>query len=389
MLACIDYFLRVFGDSCGSFSSSSVNLERRQHGGEDLEPQVLLVAEAVRAPLEDTDLVVQPLDKAEGHLVLGLAVGCDALPMALDHCGEAFERLEPLPFERRAPVLEESPGPGFPVVAPELPEGLFEQVGRVQSLVGREQKLQTLLPLEGQILPVGQEGILLALDEPTVLARQTRVLALPHRVERVAQVAQHMERVEQDARLRRVGGGGGAKRLPHVHHREANPRGFLGAEPCEELIQAGLGAVRAAEPDRTPANEIIDDDPIGVPFPDRHLVEADDLRPGRSGAPQLLAHVLLLELLDRVPLQMQLLGDVFDGRGAANPRRPIYLLILYCTVGVTFWLRFAKMLSRRSPSSDFSLIRNLACREPWARTATLTPARPISYPLGGERPGRS
>jgi hypothetical protein len=35
---------RVFGESCGSFSSSPVQLERRQHGGEDLEPQVLLVA---------------------------------------------------------------------------------------------------------------------------------------------------------------------------------------------------------------------------------------------------------------------------------------------------------------------------------------------------------
>ena len=128
-----------------------------------------------------------------------------------------------------------------------------------------------------------------------------------------------MELVEQDARLRRMGRGGGAKRLPHVHHREANPRGFLGAEPGEERIHAGLGAVRAAEPDRPPAQQVADDDPIGVPFPDRHLVDADDLRPGRAGAPQLLAHVLLLERLDRVPLQLQLLGDVLDGRGPAPP----------------------------------------------------------------------
>src|SRR4030066_123874 len=85
----------------------------------------------------------------------------------------------------------------------------------------------------------------------------------------------------------------------------------------EELIPAGLGAVRAAEPDRAPTQEVADDDPIGVPFPNRHLVDADDLRPGRSGTPQLLTHVLLLELLDRVPLKMQLLGDILDGRGAA------------------------------------------------------------------------
>ena len=98
----------------------------------------------------------------ERNLVLGLAIGSDPLPMALDHRGKAFERLEPLPIERRAPVLEESPGPGFVVVAPELTEGLLEQVGCVQALVGGGKKLETLLPLERQILPVGEEGILLA-----------------------------------------------------------------------------------------------------------------------------------------------------------------------------------------------------------------------------------
>ena len=35
---------RLFGDSCGSFSPNSVGGEVRQHGGEDLEPQVFLVA---------------------------------------------------------------------------------------------------------------------------------------------------------------------------------------------------------------------------------------------------------------------------------------------------------------------------------------------------------
>jgi len=91
--------------------------------------------------------------------VRGLAIGSDPLPVALDHRGEAFERLEPLPFERRAPVLEESPGPGVAVGAPQLTEGLREQAGRVQALVGGEQKRETLRPLERQILPVGPEGI--------------------------------------------------------------------------------------------------------------------------------------------------------------------------------------------------------------------------------------
>ena len=37
----------------------------RQHAGEDLEAQILLVAQAIGAPLEDTDLVVEAFDEAE------------------------------------------------------------------------------------------------------------------------------------------------------------------------------------------------------------------------------------------------------------------------------------------------------------------------------------
>src|SRR5438552_19103364 len=42
----------------------------RQHAREDLQPQVLFVAQPVGAALEHADLVVQPLDETERHLVL-------------------------------------------------------------------------------------------------------------------------------------------------------------------------------------------------------------------------------------------------------------------------------------------------------------------------------
>ena len=35
--------------------------------------------------------------------------------MAIDHPGEVVEGLEPLPFERRAPVVEEAPGEAMKV----------------------------------------------------------------------------------------------------------------------------------------------------------------------------------------------------------------------------------------------------------------------------------
>ncbi len=113
--------------------------------------------------------------------------------------------------------------------------------------------------------------------------------------------------------------GGVAERLPHVHHGQANPRALLGPQPLEELVHARLGAILAAEPDRPPPDQIADHDAVGVALPDRDLVDADHLRRRRPRPPQLLPHVLLLELLDRVPVEMQFLGDVLDGRGPAAP----------------------------------------------------------------------
>lgn len=49
--------------------------------------------------------------------------------------------------------------------------------------------------------------------------------------------------------------------------------------------------------------------------------KADDLRSRRPDAPQLLAHVMLVELLDRVPLKPQLLGHILDRAGAPAPRQ--------------------------------------------------------------------
>src|SRR2546425_7369320 len=81
--------------------------DRRQHAGKDLEPEVLLVAEPVRAALEDADLVVQPLDEAERDLVLRAAIGRDPVPVPINHRGEFLVRPQALPLEGRPPVLEE------------------------------------------------------------------------------------------------------------------------------------------------------------------------------------------------------------------------------------------------------------------------------------------
>jgi len=106
------------------------------------------------------------------------------------------------------------------------------------------------------------------------------------------------------------------ERLPHVHHGHANSRALLGSQPLEELVHAGLGAVLAPEPDRPFPDQVAHQDAVDVAFLDRDLVDADYLRRRCPRPPQLLPHVLLLEVLDRLPVEMQFLGDVLDRRGA-------------------------------------------------------------------------
>ena len=62
-----------------------------QHAGEDLESEVFLVTDSVGSTLDDTDLVVESLDEAELHLVLGEAVCRDAVPVAFAGEGQGFD----------------------------------------------------------------------------------------------------------------------------------------------------------------------------------------------------------------------------------------------------------------------------------------------------------
>jgi hypothetical protein len=119
-----------------------------------------------------------------------------------------------------------------------------------------------------------------------VLAREARCLALPHLVERLAKVVQDVELVEEDAHLRRVGVGGGAKRVITASRIRAL---FLASSHVKNAFM--LASERSVP---APATEITDDDSMGVYFPATarrcRLPSA-----GGSCAPQLLAHVLLLE----------------------------------------------------------------------------------------------
>src|SRR6202171_3380212 len=154
--------------------------------------------------------------------------------------------------------------------------------------------------------------VLLALDEAPTLAAQAGGFGLAHLVERLAEMAHDVEFVEQDRRLRRLVRRDVAERLPHVHHGKLDLAALFEPRPVVERRHAGLGTVLAAKPDRPLANQVADHDAIAVTFADRDLVDADCSGTRRAGTLELGPHVLLLQRLDRIPVELELLGAIPD-----------------------------------------------------------------------------
>ena len=83
-------------------------------------------------------MLLSPFDQAEADLVLVVAARNDPVPVRLDYRREFLVGVKPLPLQALLPPLEEGAGPARRLVAPELPEGLFEPIGGVESLIGLE-----------------------------------------------------------------------------------------------------------------------------------------------------------------------------------------------------------------------------------------------------------
>jgi hypothetical protein len=86
--------------------------------------------------LNDTDFIVEALGEAESGFVFGLEVSIITIPVPLDPVSNLFVWLRALPAKLGFPVVEDFTGPGFDSVGPEPIEGLPQDVGSIQPLVG-------------------------------------------------------------------------------------------------------------------------------------------------------------------------------------------------------------------------------------------------------------
>src|ERR1700738_3618326 len=118
-----------------------------------------------------------------------------------------------------------------------------------------------------------------------------------------------MKLVEQNCCLRCVRVRGSAKRLPHVHYGKTDAPTLL-AKPLIKLGHAGFRAVSATEPDRPLTKQVTDHDPVVMALADRDLVDPDHPRPRSSSLGKLSVHVLFVQLLDRLPVKLEFLGNI-------------------------------------------------------------------------------
>lgn len=76
--------------------------------------------------------------------------------------------------------------------------------------------------------------------------------------------------------------------------------------------------VQAAEPDRQPPLHVADHYPVGVTLTDLYLVYPDDCGPQLASGRELIAHVGLVHLLDRVSVEAEVADHRSDRRTPAR-----------------------------------------------------------------------
>ena len=358
--------------------------ELRQKVSNNFHGQVLFVAESIRLALDDANRVVQSLDAAERDFVLGLAVRNDAVPMTLDHGGELLKGLQPLPLEAVLPVVEELPGPGLALVIPQLPKRFLEQIGRVEPLIGGEQRLKRLAAIEVQVLPVRQQGIAVALDETALLALYPTILGPAHVIQRLVQMAQDVEFVEHDLGLRGVYLCCLAKRFPHVHHRSTNTRTAARAEGRKELCQVFLLAAGTTEPDGSLTLKVAHYHAIFMPLADGNLIHTDRRGGRHRMAPQLLGHIQFVQVLDGGVMQSFGTGHVLDGHCAAQrpdvqcvarrvprvTRQPVQVFHMYPAVRTAYAHPFEFERDTESARTQIPRLRQASVVDRTTRMAT-------------------
>ena len=133
------------------------------------------------------------------------------------------------------------------------------------------------------------------------------------------------------------------KGLPHVHHGQPDLLRLLAPKPLVKPIHTLFGSILPSIPNGPSPPQIAHHNPIPMPLPQRNLVNPDHPRTCNRIPSKLLLHVLLVQGLYRMPVQLQLLRHILHRHRSTLPphidrkplrvkgivRKPIQLLLLH------------------------------------------------------------
>ena len=298
-----------------------MNLSHLDERCQNLQLEILHVSDPIGAPLNDANLVVESLHKAERDFMIGTAVADDAIPMTPNQSNELLVRFQTAPLELGLPVLKELSSPGGIAVIPKLSEGFFEHIGFAQALIGLEQKRQGAPSVQIEIGFMRQKRIALSFDEAFVLGGDPGIFPPPHFVQRLRQMLEHMELVEDDLGVGRMAQQRIPEGLPHIHDRQAQGTISLGSHIVEEPVHVLFSAPQLfAHPDRPLLIQVGDHDSVTLSFLDRDFINADGPQtlPGQMLGPE-ISHVTDIHPPNLVPIQPVAFCHLFDGHRSTEP----------------------------------------------------------------------
>jgi len=286
---------------------------------DDLEFHVVLVPVTIGPADDVAGLEIAGLDITQRDLLV--AESEDPVEMTLDHFHEVPVRFEATPLELVLPILPEPQSAALVGVIPQLAEGFLKQVGLGKLRAGSQDGVQGFSRLTPNPGTARQQYELLAREGLLEAAQSPAQLGLADRVERVVEVADHMELVEDDLEILAAVGAEAVLEGPaHVHDGMRDLGRTLLTEPTPELFEPLLGAslddiehlwtagAFQGTQERPAFMSLADPDLINTHHGDSvHLPLGLDLRQSP-----------LIDLLDRVPMQAEKDGHGFDRRDLAD-----------------------------------------------------------------------
>jgi len=277
----------------------------------DLQGEVTEVMEAIGLPFDDFDLVIDPFQLSGMNRIV--AVIQDSVPVAtqgfgkLDHIRMLYGSGQGTPF------LQGLLGPGPGSVGPDVFQFVFEDQNHIDDFVQAEELFQVLTIFKSpDIGPVSQEKVFGTFEDLFVGLGGFPVFAVSHFIDDPVELGHDMKKVENDLDMGDFCLDGQDIGVPHIHHHGFQMLPLLPAHAREKSLQGSRFAV-LADPNHPPRLVVENHRQVAVTFADRDFVHSQDAEPSIVGLPIGLFQEVLVDGLDRFPVQSQMAGDFLDG----------------------------------------------------------------------------